>query len=70
MLIFWQEGKSVGPMKNLIGQSREANKPQSTYNIKFRIDHFTVSCLVARPPNESEAGANPVLTEKLTAFLT
>jgi len=30
----------------------------------------TVVCSVARPPNESEAGVNPVLTEKLTAFLT
>jgi len=39
-------------------------------NSTRQIDHLTVTCSAARPPNESEAGANPALTEKLTAFLT
>jgi len=34
-----------------------------------QIDHFTVVCLVARPPNESEAGVDPALTETSVLFI-
>ena len=36
--------------------------------IKGKIDHFTVSCLVAWPLNESEAGGDLVLIETSLLF--
>ena len=40
-------------------------KPQG---LKETIDHFTVSCLVAWPLNESEAGGDLVLIETSLLF--
>ena len=36
--------------------------------VSFSIDHFTVSCLVASPLNESEAGGDLVLIETSLLF--
>ena len=40
----------------------------NTLDGKWSIDHFTVSCLVAWPLNESEAGGDLVLIETLLLF--
>ena len=38
------------------------------YVREYKIDHFTVVCLVAWPLNESEAGVDLVFDRNLTAF--
>ena len=45
-----------------------ASKSINEEEIKKTIDHFTVSCLVAWPLNESEAGVDLVLIETSLLF--
>ena len=51
------------------GSRVPSNCPSASITYLEPIDHFTVSCLVAWPLNESEAGVDLVLIETLLLFI-
>ena len=59
----WPRQEIACVSQQLQCMSRKGNKKKNT-----RIDHFTVSCLVAWPLNESEAGGDLVLIETSLLF--